>query len=193
MVSTVKVDTIDTPSGAGSITLNRPLITASGVGAGKVIQVIQTHVITASTQSITAGTRANISGLNATITPSATTSKILISVRWNGEGGSVNSNESVFGIKRDSTDVGLPASAGSRQVGIAIISLDGGGTDASSTPNSAFYEFLDSPSSTSAIVYHATILQNYSQTLYNNRTVTDTDSGPYERLTSTITLWEIGA
>ena len=169
---------------------------ASGVG-GKVLQVIQTHLITASSQSLSvASTVYEISGLTATITPSATTSKIMVNVKWQGEYGTSGYLQSlVFGLKRDTTQIGQPATAGSRTIGISGPASGYSEADASSTQDSATYSYLDSPSSTSALAYKATILlaDGITGTLYNQRTVSDTDANSMERLASTITLWEIGA
>tara|TARA_B100000686_G_scaffold107500_1_gene114525 strand:- start:294 stop:932 length:639 start_codon:yes stop_codon:yes gene_type:complete len=212
-MSTLKVDTLDTRTGSGNITVNRPL---SGSGAnltalngsnissgtvaaarlpalGKVLQVVQTHDTTGRSQSISAATTANISGLNATITPSATTSKILVSVRWNGEGSVSDLQDSVFGINRDSTEIGAAAHAGNRQGGIATISMGYYLSEVTTTPDNCYYEYLDSPSSTSAITYHGTVSPKTAMTLYTNRSVNDTNANWVERVTSTITLWEIGA
>jgi len=164
---------------------------AKGYKAGSVIQVVQTHLNTKSTQSLSAGTVTNISGLNATITPSSTSSKIRITVRWNGELSIANNYDCVYGIKRNSTAIGNPASAGSRPVGIAIPSMGYYDSDNNSTPESVMYEYLDSPSTTSATTYYATIRHNSAANLVNQATYGDTDSGVFERLTSTITLEEI--
>jgi len=53
MASTIKATNIGTPDGTGSITFDRPIITASGVGAGKIVQVvnvIDSAVATGTTQ-----------------------------------------------------------------------------------------------------------------------------------------------
>ena len=79
--------------------------------------LVQTYSITASSQALTADTTANMTGLSATITPSTTSKRIKVSVRWAGEF-SVDSHNCVFGIKRGSTAVGNPAAVGLRNVGI---------------------------------------------------------------------------
>ena len=153
--------------------------------------VVQTHLITTSSQSITASTLTNISGLNATITPSTTSKRIKVIVRWSGEFSTTNNYSCVYGIKRDAIDVGNPASVGSRLVGIAVVAQGYHDPDGSSTPDSVFYSYIDSPATTSATTYHATYLHNSSGTLYNQRTVSDVNTNNYERLTSTIILEEI--
>jgi len=159
---------------------------------GKVLQVIQTHVTATSSQNLSANTSTNLTNLNATITPSSTGSKILISVNWAGEMNGTNYN-TLFGIHRGSTAVGNAPSAGSRNFGIAPIIQGYYTGDSDSTPESAVYQYLDSPSSTSAITYHATIRRADNGEVYSNRTVGDANTADNERLTSSITLMEIGA
>tara|TARA_B110000503_G_scaffold79909_1_gene122578 strand:- start:39 stop:656 length:618 start_codon:yes stop_codon:yes gene_type:complete len=155
------------------------------------VTTVQTHLITTSSQSITANTRANISGLNATITPSTTSKRIKVTVRWNGEYSSTINHDTVFGIKRDAIDIGNPAADGSRPIGIAIIAMGYWASDADSTAESAMYSYIDSPATTSATTYHATFINRTTGTLYNQRTVADSNGSGYERLTSTIILEEI--
>jgi hypothetical protein len=181
---------IDDQATATQVTITDTAITFNQTIVAPVT-VVQTHLITTSSQSITSGTRANISGLNATITPTSTSKRIKVTVRWNGEYSHINNHSSTFGIKRDSIDVGNPAAAGSRHVGISIIAQGYFNTNADSTSDSAMYSYIDSPATTSATTYHATFIQVETGTLYNQRTVSDTDFNTRQRLTSTITLEEI--
>ena len=179
-----------TSAGAGV-----PQTFADAAAGGKVLQCIQTHDITIHSQSLSANTRANITGLNKTITPTASDSNILVSIRWAGELGHNDNHLMSFGVKRDSTDIGLPAASSSRQLGITNVFQGYWNGNASDTPDSAFYEYLDTtrPSGTSAITYHGTVISSGAYTLYTNRTVSDSTGNTNERLASTITLWEIGA
>ncbi len=176
-------NTFTVPSG---VTLTN---SGTATGFGKVLQVVQTHVNTTSSQSITANTRAQILGLNASITPSSTSSKIRITVRWMGEN-SVRAENAMFGIQRDSTDIGNPAAAGVRNVGQAGLYISFH-DDVLTTMDSSMYTYIDSPSTTSSITYSATIIDSKNGTLYNQRTVNDTDSSSRERGTSNIILEEI--
>ena len=185
--------TIAAPAEAGLNTLTLPASTGTVALTSDIpapVTAVQTHLTTTSSQSNTANVRTNISGLNATITPSTTSKRIKITIRWNGEhSNNVNYNQ-VFGIKRDTTDIGNPAAAGVRPVGMAIVAVNYL-SDATSTPDSATYTYIDSPATTSATTYHATYLNKAAGTLYNQRTVTDGDNASYERLTSNIILEEI--
>ena len=163
----------------------------TGTVSGAVKAQVQTHLVTTSTQSISAGTRANITGLNAAITPSNSSKRIKVSVRWNGEYSHTNNYTCVYGIKRDSTDIGNPAAASDRIIGMAVLSQGYWNSDAASTPDSVVYSYIDSPATTSEITYHATIISSLAGTLNNQRTVGDGDDANNERITSTMTLEEI--
>jgi hypothetical protein len=205
-MSEIKVDKISPQSGTAlqigdasdvitipaSATITN-LGTATGFGGGKVLQVVQNHLITGSSQSQTAATKLNITGLNASITPASTGSKILIKIRWQGET-TVTEEEGVFGIKRNTTDIGSGAAGGGSQPrGIAGQALAYFSSDYGSTMASAIYEYIDAPSSISSITYHATYENKTSGTLYNQRTKDDSNATNCERLTSTITLMELSA
>jgi len=185
--------TIAAPAEAGLNTLTLPASTGTVALTSDIpapVTAVQTHLTTTSSQSVSANVRTNITGLNATITPSTTSKRIKITIRWNGEPSSgVNYNQ-VFGIKRDTTDIGNPAAAGVRPVGMAIVSVNYL-SDATSTPDSATYTYIDSPATTSATTYHATYLNKVAANLYNQRTVNDTNNTDSERLTSNIILEEI--
>jgi hypothetical protein len=136
--------------------------------------------------------------LNATITPVSATSDIFIQVRWNGESSNTADYwDMLFGLKRDTTEIGSAPGASNRRGGLSIVGGGGyvAGGEVSSTPDNVHYEFLDTTrsSGTSAITYHATALPNGACTFVTNRTGGDTDNDYVERMTSTITLWEIAA
>jgi len=172
--------------------LGSAAVTSGKIASGAVTptpKTVQTHVIVTSTQSLTGGAKTNITNLNATITPTAGT-KILVTVRVAGEGSHASHNETSFGIHRDTTVIGNPDAASGRRVAMCMISINSH-PDSSSTPDMANYSYLDSPSTGSAITYHAYIHVGSSQTWYNNRTVADSDSEPFERITSSITLQEV--
>jgi hypothetical protein len=161
-------------------------------GGGKVLQVVQTHDVTTRSQTVSTS-RVAITGLNVTITPASASSKIYITVRWTGESSVADNHNLTWGIRRDSTEVGNPAAASSRIVGLTNISQGYWNGNASDTPDNAYCDYMDSPSTTSAITYYGTVISSGSQTLYTNRGVVDGTGNTNERLTSTITCWEIGA
>lgn len=189
-------DTITIPAGATIVNSGTATGFGGGGASGKVLQVISVHDITGRSQSVTSAARVDITGLTAAITPSATSSKILISARWNGENSNYAvSHDAVLGIRRDGTDVGLPTVTGSRFAGIAqVLSNPYQSADADSTMEGAMFEYLDSPNSTSSLTYTITYLTSAAATctLFTNRSVGDANGVYVERLTSSITLWEIG-
>ena len=153
--------------------------------------LVQTYSITASSQSLTGGTTTNMTGLSATITPSTSSKRIKVSVRWAGEF-SGDSHNCVFGIKRGSTAVGNPAAVGVRNVGITTSMIGFVSANNDSTPETAIYSYVDSPATTSATTYYATVTMASSRTVYHNQTVdSSTNDITRERLTSSITLEEV--
>ena len=155
--------------------------------------LVETYSITPSSQSLgNSGTTTNMTGLSATITPSTTSKRIKVSVRWAGEF-SVDSHNCVFGIKRGSTAVGNPAAAGLRSIGITVIAINFYSVNNDSTPETAIYSYVDSPATTSATTYYATVtIGDSGKTVYHNQTKDSTTNGiSRERLTSSITLEEV--
>lgn len=182
-------------NGSAAGTLEFGALASSNMPTGSILQVVQTHVITTSSQSTSASTRAEISGLSVNITPITADSDMLIFARWCGEHSDVNNYNTVFGIRRDSTDIGNPATAGSRPLGITTLAQNFYMANASSTPDIANWFFKDESrsSGTSQITYKATFQCAHAGTLYNQRTVVDGDGSDYERLTSSIIIMEVAA
>ena len=96
MASTLKFDRIEILDGTYGIDVND--ITQSNV--------VQTHLTSSSSQAITAGVVTAIVDLNATITPTRTTSRIKVTVKWSGEWGVINTQDCVFGLNRGGIAVG---------------------------------------------------------------------------------------
>ena len=148
-------------------------------------------VTTPSTQSLTANTPEEITGLSVTLTPQSVNSKFFLSANWNGEGNHGNNYDTVFGFKRNSDYIGNPAAAGSRIVGRGVVSQGYFDVDANSTPDSWTGQYVDSPNTTDEITYKVFITSSDTTILYNNRTVDDGDSAGNERLTSSLIIMEI--
>ena len=175
-------DTITVPSGA--------TIANSGTatGFGKVLQVVNaTKSDTNSTTSNTAVT----TGLEASITPSATSSKVLVLISFAYQADS--DTNSIFQLYRGSTAIHLGDAAGSRErasVG-TVYQKPGAANDILS----ASINCLDSPSTTSATTYKLMYFVGRSASsgapVYLNRGHTDTDNDSHKRAISSITLMEI--
>jgi len=193
---TLKVGTITTSSGSGTITLGQSgetiaipsgvTLTNSGTasGFGKVLQVLQsvkTDTFSSSSSSFT-----DITGLSISITPSSTSNKILVMANIVG-GGILATNIGHFRIVRDATAIYVGDAAGNRtQSFIGTMSPDLNG----SISSTAIY--LDSPSSISSLTYKIQGLTTAS-TFYVNRSSNDTDDGTRPRTASSILVMEISA
>ena len=150
-------------------------------GGGGIIQIKQTFLNTA-TSTTTSGSFVDISGMSVSITPKFNTSKIFVMITL----GSISSAAGIsvgFRLLRDSTAVGNAADT-TLQSGFTNI-YEGG----NSSLFSASHNFLDSPSTTSAITYKLQ-WRNSSGTTYLNRYSGSSDS--YNG-SSTITVMEVSA
>ena len=152
---------------------------------GKVIQVVSTSK-TDTFSSNSTGSFIDITGLSLSITPSSTSSKIFLSFTING-GASAN-NYAHFRLVRGSTAIGVGDAAGSRIQGTSNFRK-------TATPSQDTYtnEFLDSPSSTSALTYKLQVYNNTSGYIYINSSSNDSDSANQTRAISTLTAMEISA
>tara|TARA_A100001035_G_C27775606_1_gene498820 strand:+ start:1452 stop:1985 length:534 start_codon:yes stop_codon:yes gene_type:complete len=163
-------------------------------GTGKVLQVQYTQYDSTNTQSISANTDTAITNLSVNITPTATNSIIKLESFLFCEYGAVNwMANTTFFFLRDSTKLST-AAAGSRRVGISFPSSGYHTSDAGGTPDSGATVYFDSThNTTSQITYQLAMSSLYANTLYVNRTVTDSDSNEYERGVSFISATEISA
>ena len=150
-------------------------------GAFRVLQVVSTTKT--DTFSTASTTLTDITGLSASITPSATSSLVLVFFSVNID----TPQTSGIAIIRGSTKIGAGATAGSRTTSTTFTI-----TGLANRPNAQSSLFLDTPATTSATTYK---LQTYTSTgtVWVNRTADDTDSAVYPRGASTITLMEISA
>lgn len=164
--------------------------------SGMVLQVVSTYYTEPQSQSIpsTFNTYTDIPGVAATITPRALGSRIYAMVRWFGEFNAQTAlYNSMFALKRNGTVIGLPAQPGSLTLGITMGALSYWVADADSTPETAMFDYSDTPNTLSPVTYQLCIASNTGATLFTNRTVNATTTGGYERGSSSITLMEIAA
>jgi hypothetical protein len=165
--------------------------------SGSVIQTLSTTLTTFGTTTST--TYVAVSGLSVTITPSNTSSQVLVR-GYLYVTGSAQNGQFVALYRGGSILTGIIGAAGAN----AIQNGTGGTTRASGghIPASAavtyvniplYFEYLDSPASTSAQVYQVYIRVGNGSTMYYNyqaQTGTNADFGYYA---STITAQEIAA
>jgi hypothetical protein len=159
--------------------------TASGFGGGKVLQVVQgssTAVVSGSANSWV-----TVTGLTATITPSATSSQILIVASLSYTGPSANN--SMVRLARGSTGIGVGDVDGARTPSAFKMNRisDYGAQSGNIT-------FLDSPATTSATTYNIQARSSVdTNTWYFNRMNNDANNEETARGGSHIILMEIGA
>ena len=174
--------TVDVPSGA---TLDVTGATVTGLTTGKVLQVqyLQTDTI----ESITSTTLA-ASQLTKSITPSSTSSKILVQLCV--QVSDQYSNPPQFVMYRD----GSPASdlIGAGATGSRVNATGMGTYTYQSYTSAANFSLIDEPSTTSSTTY-TLYWASYSGsgTLYMNRSYDDSDSYYTVRVPSSLILTEI--
>ena len=127
----------------------------------------------------------DVTGLSVTITPTRSDSKILIFANIHGVGNS--DTQAYFRFMRDSTPICVGDAAGSR----VQATLGSMYYNQQNDTKSCSQNFLDSPSTTSAVTYKIQTRTQGAGTLYINRSRTDVNSSNSGRFTSTITVMEV--
>lgn len=195
--------TIAAPAVAGTNTLTLPantgtiLTTASGsqsvpraaMPAGAILQVLQT--VKTDTFTTTSTTYVDITGFSVSITPTTSTSKILVMYNMEIGGSNVaDSNHVYLQLYRNSTAIFTADTAGSRTSATSVVNTPTVGT---MYPSNCTY--LDSPATTSSVTYKVQIkTSSASYTACVNRSGRDNDAAAYDgRAVSSITLMEVAA
>ena len=193
-------------SGSNTRVLTIPDETAtlltSATSTGKILQTVTVSDSvrgTSGSVSLSSAGTYYATPFTVTITPSATSSKILLMGHVFGEF-SIDDYLFMWSIERAisggaTTDILAPA-AGNRARGISIPPAGFYVSENSSTPTVMnFSGLVDSPSTTSAVTYtfQVTSTQSSSQTFYYNRATLDRDIVDDERGLSWITAQEIAA
>jgi hypothetical protein len=176
--------------GANNTVLTADSTTATGLkwatpsagGGGKVLQVVQA---TSNTSTTVASTTYTDTSLSATITPTLSTSKILVLVAQTTVSTRLTTDTGGLGIRvvRNGTAVFTPAPGAYEHNYIATL---GAGITSFSSYFAVPINYLDSPASTSALTYKT---QGAVYTTATGGTSTYQTGGSI----STITLLEIGA
>lgn len=196
MTSILKVDNIQKANGSTP--------TAGDLGINITGTVLQTvvHQETGATRFTADGTNDELliasnaadstSHLSLSITPTSTSSKILLTARVFHELNSTANHTTLWSFYRDSTKLAAPI-AGSRRSGIAQTAMGYFNADADSTADTVSYNYYDSPNTTSAITYIVSFNHTSSNVILNlNRTHSDLDASGHERGVSILIAQEIG-
>ena len=165
------------------------IIPVSGVptgGGGGIIQIKQT--VKTDTASSSADSFTNI-GPTVEITPTSSTSKILVTFTFVGFP-SGSSWAHYFRLARGGTGIGVGASAGSRTLASTVIDSYGEGA---LSYGAVSFEFLDSPTTTSATTYSIQHRRAGSSagTFYLGRNDNSSDDASQARFPTIITAMEV--
>jgi hypothetical protein len=148
--------TLDAPNVAGSTVLTLPttsgtIVTGNTMPAGSVLQVV--YASTQSRTSSSSTTYIDMTGMSASITPTKSSSKILvIAVAY---GGSVAGCAMWFRVLRDSTSLATPSAT--------LYSSAGSGAEYSSLASNM--TFFDSPATTSSVTYKVQLRSDATTTV----------------------------
>jgi hypothetical protein len=158
--------------------------------SGKILQVVstaKTDVFTTSSTSFT-----NVTGMSATITPTSTSSKILVltALYLSRQSGAAYSRNVQARLQRAGTTIYVGDADGSRERALESHNFTVGSTDDIGERDGNV--FLDSPSTTSAITYQ--IQMRVNEGVGNlNRNSSDQNNNATGRVPSSITLLEVSA
>ena len=173
-------------------TADGTMLTTTNPKSGNILQVVQ--AVKTDTFSTSSSSYVDVTGVSQAITPSSTSSKILIKISIGFVSGRHTGNQAVypqFQIVRGSTALALGDASGNRGrcTFSVLTNLHQGymGT-------SAAFEFLDSPSTTSATTYKIQARNGYStsdQRFYINRMDNDDNELYTARTPTTLILMEV--
>jgi len=169
MASTLTVDNIE-----GATTSSKVLI------PGHVTNVVQ--AVKTDKDTVTSTSFVDVSGLSVSITPTSTSSKILVIV--NAHGGHHTSNYMLWNIVRGTTTIAQPTVA--HFYPATFNSYTGDNVSSGTTIQNSGMTFLDSPSTTSATTYKVQV-----RTTGGTATVNGRPSNTNGATVSTITVMEI--
>ena len=162
-------------------------ITRAKMGyAGAILQVVTTNKTDTFTTSSTS--YADVTGLSVTITPSSSTSNILVSLSMCFSGD--NTTNAYVRLVRGSTAIAIGDANGSR---VRFTMSNYQGSASSNFAPTSGVVFLDSPATTSATTYKVQMQNQGTGTVYVNRSSTYTDSSSSGTGISIITVMEVAA
>jgi hypothetical protein len=198
MASKIKVDQIQTADGSGTIALQNQLsgMTTASLPTGSVLQVVNTVIDTFNSSTSSSYVASDIL---LSITPISTTSKIL--VKMNVWGASNKGAWATYRLYRGISGTYSHISAASATHSVATYGTEASGFMSSwynptydNHENKAVMmsgEYLDSPSSTTAVTYKLYYRPRSGGTAYINRTDHSTGADHNSFGISSVTLMEI--
>ena len=190
MSSEIKVDTISEKTAAGGVTIDGLKIkdvSSGSVMSKPILQVVEATDVTDTSYTGTGPTA--LGSLNLSITPTSTSSKILLMATVNLSSDSTRYWTLQF--YRDTTELGVSDQATGSQTNAFIQPNVLEAPDVKYQTLVTSMNYVDSPSSTSAITYSVKIERYASSTVWYNRPHTVADAGYSNFTRSTIQALEI--
>ena len=167
-----------------------PAASGASLGAGSILQVVQT--LKTDTFTTTSDTFVNVTGASVTITPRSTSSKILLlgSVAVSSTTGT-NNRGALVRISGGNTNSYLGDSAGSRTPAVGSPGYLSSASAINRLPGLTPISYLDSPATTSAITYDLQLRRAAGDTAVIGRTGEDSDQAASGRFPTVIIAMEV--
>ena len=161
--------------------------------SGGILQVVSTTKTDTFSASVASSNFVTAPGMSATITPSSASSKILITCHVGALATSDQTANPTLVLNDGTSRIAVGDADGSRARVTAGGRSTGAGSGDSLVVTSPSFQFLHSPSTTSAITYFLELYNasGVTRTLYLNRQEDTTDASTRIRTISTITLMEV--
>jgi len=153
--------------------------------AGKVLQVVSSTKTSEYVEDIGGGNYGSDMGLNASITPSSSSNKVLIIISTSQ--GTSSTTKTGFVVFRAGSVIGYRGDSSGNRTRVAANDV----TNSNNSMVSLSGNYLDSPSSTSSLTYSVRIACPAGHWSYLNRQESQSNESSQPIAASTITLMEI--
>ena len=167
------------------------IVPAGGLPSGSnggIIQVKQT--VKSDVFNTTSSSLVDVTGLSVAITPTSNSNKVLVQVSLGMVGGEQGSYAG-FRVLRGSTAIGVGSTASGSRVDVSFVANHNRDSDWNSE-GGVFYQFLDSPATTSETTYKLQVYSGYqSKSININRSEPNDDAAYNQRTSSSITVMEV--
>ena len=175
-------------NGSGTVT-GLSQLPDSAMAAGSILQVVQT--VKSDTTSVASASFTDLSGMTVSITPTSSNSKVVIMCHMT-LCNTTNNFTAIFKLVRGSTAICVGDADGNKLQATGAMAQVGDGDH----PFTVSFQFMDSPSTTSATTYKIQLATESGQTCQlNRRTLYEAnDTAPKNaRYASTLTAMEVAA
>jgi len=192
MASTIRFDKWEDSEGNPVLDGTGLAIPSSALPTGTILQVVQTTLTSVFTSASTSFT--DVTGLTATITPSSTTSKILVIAQLTIGSNTTTEQSVLWRLNGGNSSTFIGDASGSNSVrGVGSILNSTGNIRTDTLAIQSTMVYLDSPATTSATTYAVQVRTSGAGTLYVNRPSINADDVKYINGASSITVMEVAA